>query len=86
MDILWIALIGLVAGILAKLILPGDNGPKSWLLTAAIGIAGSFVGTFVGQFIGFYKPGEMGGFFGSVIGAAILLWIWDRLFKRSTQT
>lgn len=82
MDVIWIAVIGLLAAIVAKLILPGDNGPKSWIITAAIGVAGSFVGTFLGQFIGFYRPGEMAGFFGSVIGAVVLLWLWDRLFKR----
>lgn len=82
MDVIWIAIIGLVAGIIAKLILPGSNGPRSWLMTAIIGVAGSFVGTFIGQFIGFYKPGEMGGFFGSIVGAAVILWLWDRMFKK----
>ncbi len=86
MDIIWIVLIGLVAGVVAKFILPGRNGPRSWLLTAVIGVVGSFVGTFMGQFIGFYRPGEMGGFFASIVGAAVILWLWDRLFKAKPQT
>lgn len=82
MDTIWMLVIGLIAGVIAKFLLPGRNGPRSLLLTAIIGVAGSFVGTFVGQFIGLYRAGEMGGFLGSVIGAIVILWAWDRLFKK----
>jgi uncharacterized membrane protein YeaQ/YmgE (transglycosylase-associated protein family) len=82
LDYLWIALIGLAAAIVAKLVLPGQNGPPGIIGTTLIGIAGSFVGSFLGQFFGFYRPGELAGFFGSVVGAAVILLAWDYIFKK----
>ena len=55
MDILWIIIIGLVAGLIARVLAPGPNNPSGFLLTTAIGIAGAFVATFIGQTVGWYR-------------------------------
>ncbi len=70
----WIAVffIGLVIGLLARLLTPG-RGPRGIILTALLGIAGSLVGTWAGQLLGWYAPGEPAGFIASVVGAMLLL-------------
>jgi uncharacterized membrane protein YeaQ/YmgE (transglycosylase-associated protein family) len=83
MNYVWMLVIGLLAASVAKLILPGNNGPRGILWTALIGVAGSFVGSFLGQFFGFYQPGELAGFLGSVAGAAVILLLWDRIARRA---
>jgi uncharacterized membrane protein YeaQ/YmgE (transglycosylase-associated protein family) len=77
--LIWEILIGLVVGVLAKLVMPGKD-PGGILLTIIIGIAGSIGATFLGQLIGWYKPGESAGFIMSVVGAVLILGIY-RLFK-----
>ena len=79
-SLLWTALIGLIVGALAKLIIPGKEPGGIWI-TMLIGIAGSFVGTWIGRAIGHYQPGESAGFIMSLIGALILLGIYH-FFKR----
>lgn len=81
-DYVWQVLIGFLAAVVAKILLPGRNGPRGLLWTALIGIAGAFVGTFLGQAVGFYRAGEWGGFFGSVVGAAVILLAWDFIARR----
>ncbi len=78
-NLLWTALIGLVVGALAKLIVPGKD-PGGILITMVIGIAGSFLGTFLGQLVGHYQQGQSAGFIMSVLGAILLLAIY-RLIK-----
>ena len=70
----WIAVffIGLVIGLLARLLTPG-RGPRGIILTSLLGIAGSLVGTWTGQMLGWYAPGEPAGFIASVVGAMLLL-------------
>lgn len=80
LSLLWTALIGLIVGALAKLIVPGKE-PGGMLITMIIGIAGSFLGTFLGRLVGHYQPGESAGFIMSLIGAIILLAIYQ-FFKR----
>ena len=72
MDLVWIVLIGLLAGFVAKLLTPG-TGPSGFLLTSALGIGGSLVATYLGRFMGLYAPGQSAGFIGAVIGAVVLL-------------
>ena len=72
MMLVWIVLIGLLVGVVAKFLLPGDD-PGGVIVTAGIGIAGSIVATFLGQFFGFYHAGEAAGFVGAVIGSILLL-------------
>jgi uncharacterized membrane protein YeaQ/YmgE (transglycosylase-associated protein family) len=76
--------IGLLAGALAKFIMPGKD-PGGIIITILIGVAGSLVFTYLGQFLGFYYPGETAGFIGATIGAIILLAIF-RLFKKKTTS
>ena len=80
MTIVWSILIGLAAGAVAKLIMPGKD-PGGFIITILLGIAGSIVFTYLGQFIGLYQEGETAGFIGAVIGAIILLAIY-RMFKK----
>jgi uncharacterized membrane protein YeaQ/YmgE (transglycosylase-associated protein family) len=74
-HIIWTLLIGLVIGVVAKLLTPGRD-PGGCLITSAIGIAGAFIATYLGQALNFYAPGQTAGFIGSVIGAIILLAIY----------
>jgi uncharacterized membrane protein YeaQ/YmgE (transglycosylase-associated protein family) len=80
---LWIAVIGLVAGTIARLIMPGPNRPHGFLLTIVLGIAGAFLATFIGQATGLYRPDQGAGFVGATVGAVVLLFIWNRLVARN---
>ncbi len=79
-NLLWTAVIGLVVGALAKLIMPGKD-PGGILVTMILGIAGSFLGTFLGRLVGHYQDGQSAGFIMSLIGAIVLLAIYH-FFKR----
>jgi uncharacterized membrane protein YeaQ/YmgE (transglycosylase-associated protein family) len=81
MHIVWTILIGLVAGALAKFIMPGKD-PGGIIITILIGIAGSIVFTYLGKFLGLYQEGEAAGFIGAVIGSIILLAVYRMLKKK----
>jgi len=81
LHFLWMCLIGLIAGALAKLIMPGKD-PGGIIITMLLGIAGSLVAGFLGRALGWYEPGEGAGLIMSVIGAIVLLAIY-RMVKRS---
>lgn len=72
MQLIWIIVIGVVAGVVAKLLEPG-GGAGSFFVTAALGIAGSLIASFFGQLAGLYAPGQSAAFIGAVIGATALL-------------
>ena len=76
---LWVLFVGLVAGILARMLSPGPNNPTGFILTVVLGIAGAFLATFIGQAIGHYGPDQGAGFITATIGALIVLFIWNRL-------
>ena len=78
-GIIWIIVIGFVAGIVARLLSPGPNNPSGFILTAVLGIAGAFLATFIGQMIGWYRPDQGAGFIGATVGAVIVLFVWNRL-------
>jgi uncharacterized membrane protein YeaQ/YmgE (transglycosylase-associated protein family) len=84
MSILWIILIGLLAGILAKLIHPGPNEPSGFILTTLLGIAGAFVATYLGQAIGWYQADQGAGLIGATVGAVIVLFVWGMFAKRTS--
>ena len=79
MGIVWIIIIGFVAGIIARLLSPGQNNPAGFILTTLLGIAGAFIATLIGQTVGWYRPDQGAGLIGAVIGALIVLFIWNRL-------
>jgi uncharacterized membrane protein YeaQ/YmgE (transglycosylase-associated protein family) len=81
MSILWTIIIGFIAGVVAKFLMPGKNEPSGFILTTILGIVGAFVATFLGQALGFYGPGEGARFIGAVIGAIIVLFVWG-IFAR----
>jgi uncharacterized membrane protein YeaQ/YmgE (transglycosylase-associated protein family) len=80
---LWILIVGAVAGILARILSPGPNNPSGFILTVVLGIAGAFLATFVGQMIGHYGPDQGAGFITATIGALVVLFIWNRLVASS---
>lgn len=72
---LWVALIGLVIGAIAKLIMPGKD-PGGFIITGLLGIAGSLLATWIGRAVGLYAEGQSAGFIMSVLGAIVLLAIY----------
>ncbi|MEO6983428.1 MAG: GlsB/YeaQ/YmgE family stress response membrane protein [Edaphobacter sp.] len=83
-HLLWTAIIGLVVGAIAKLIIPGKE-PGGIFITMLIGIAGAFLGTWLGRMIGHYQPGQSAGFLMSLIGALILLGIYHLIRRSQTS-
>ena len=81
---LWILIVGFVAGILARLISPGPNKPGGFILTIVLGVAGAFLATFIGQAIGWYRADQGAGFIGATVGALLVLFIWNRLVANGT--
>ncbi len=82
MSILWVILIGFIAGVIAKLITPGRNEPAGFILTTLLGIVGAFLATYLGQAIGWYRADEGAGLIGAVVGAVIVLAIWSVISGR----
>jgi uncharacterized membrane protein YeaQ/YmgE (transglycosylase-associated protein family) len=82
MGIIWTIIIGFVAGVIAKFIMPGDKEPKGFILTTILGIVGAFVASYLGQAVGWYAPGEGAGLIGAVVGAIIVLAVWGMIAKR----
>jgi uncharacterized membrane protein YeaQ/YmgE (transglycosylase-associated protein family) len=78
-NILWIIIIGFVAGLIARWLAPGPNNPSGFILTTLLGIAGAFIATFIGQAIGWYQLDQGAGLIGAVVGALIVLFVWHRL-------
>ena len=81
MGILWTIIVGAIVGMLAKCIMPGSNEPKGFVLTAALGIAGSLLAGYLGQAIGWYSAGQGAGFIGSLIGAIVLIVVYGMVVK-----
>jgi uncharacterized membrane protein YeaQ/YmgE (transglycosylase-associated protein family) len=82
MGILWMLIIGLIVGAIAKLIMPGKD-PGGIIVTIILGIAGAFLAGFLGRAMGWYGEGDAAGFIASVIGAIILLVIYRMIAGRS---
>jgi uncharacterized membrane protein YeaQ/YmgE (transglycosylase-associated protein family) len=77
----WICF-GLVVGVLAKLLMPG-NDPGGFIVTILLGIAGAMVGGFLGRVMGLYGPGQVAGYIMSIVGAIILLALYRMMTRRS---
>jgi uncharacterized membrane protein YeaQ/YmgE (transglycosylase-associated protein family) len=82
-SLLWTALIGLIIGAVAKLIMPGKD-PGGWIITMLLGLAGSFVASYLGRLFGWYKEGQSAGFIMSVLGAILLLYLYRVLIAKKT--
>jgi uncharacterized membrane protein YeaQ/YmgE (transglycosylase-associated protein family) len=82
LQILWIILIGFVAGLVAKFIHPGPTEPSGFILTTLLGIVGAFVATYLGQAIGWYRADQGAGLIGAIVGAIIVLAVWGMIDRR----
>ena len=80
LNLFWIIIIGFLAGVVAKLVMPGKD-PGGFLITTVLGVVGALVATFLGRLIGWYKEGESAGFIAAVVGAVIVLFVY-RIIKR----
>ena len=78
MGIIWTIVLGLVIGIIAKLVVPGRQN-MGIIMTMVLGVAGSFLAGVIGQWIGWYKAGEGAGFIASVIVAIILVVVYGKI-------
>jgi uncharacterized membrane protein YeaQ/YmgE (transglycosylase-associated protein family) len=78
-GLLWIIIIGFVAGTVARLLMPGPNNPKGFILTTLLGVAGAVLATYIGDSTGFYPPHRFAGLVGAAVGAIVVLFIWHRL-------
>ena len=83
MHILWIIIIGFLAGVIAKFIMPGPNEPGGFIMTTILGIVGAFVATYLGQAIGWYGPDQGAGFIGAIVGAIVVLGIYGFFARRN---
>ncbi|MBB4392064.1 MULTISPECIES: GlsB/YeaQ/YmgE family stress response membrane protein [unclassified Bradyrhizobium] len=85
MGLLWTIIIGFVAGVIAKFIMPGDNEPSGFILTTILGIVGAFVATYLGQALGWYRAEEGAGLIGAVVGAIIVLFVYGLFAGRQRR-
>ena len=81
MDLILFLLFGLLVGAVARLLVPGRQS-GGWGVSMLLGVAGAFVGGLVGRALGFYREGETAGFLMSVIGAVVLVVIYQALMRR----
>jgi uncharacterized membrane protein YeaQ/YmgE (transglycosylase-associated protein family) len=84
MELIWMLIIGLIVGAIAKFLMPGKD-PGGILITMLIGIIGALVAGYLGGALGLYRSGEPAGFIASVLGAVLLLFIYRLLRKGRTQ-
>jgi len=77
--IIQIILIGFIVGFVARLLYPGPNTPRGFVLTAVLGFVGAYLATSIGRAVGWLDSNQLAGPIGMVIGAVIVLFVWDRL-------
>lgn len=85
MGFLWTIIIGFIAGLIAKFLTPGRD-PGGFILTTLLGIAGALVATWLGQAIGWYRAGEGAGLIGAVVGAVIVLLVYNWFANRRSTS
>jgi uncharacterized membrane protein YeaQ/YmgE (transglycosylase-associated protein family) len=81
MGIIWTILIGFLAGLVAKFLMPGRD-PGGFIITIVLGIIGALVATYLGQAVGWYRADQGAGFIGAVVGAIIVLVIYRMVVGR----
>ena len=82
MHLIWTILIGFIAGLVAKMLMPGRD-PSGFIITTLLGIGGSLAATYLGQALGWYHSGESAGFIGAVVGAILLLVAYRLIRKKA---
>jgi uncharacterized membrane protein YeaQ/YmgE (transglycosylase-associated protein family) len=80
-HLIWVIVIGFVAGLLARFIMPGKD-PGGFIFTTLLGIAGALVATFLGRLIGWYPAGASAGFIAAIAGAVIVLFLYRVIKKK----
>ena len=83
-GIIWIIIVGFIAGMVARWLSRGPNTPTGFILTTVLGIAGAFLATFLGQMVGWYRADQGAGFIAATVGAVLVLFIWNRLVASGT--
>ncbi len=83
---IWVIIIGFVAGLIARFIIPGPNNPSGFVMTAVLGIVGSVVANFIAVKVGWIGPGEGGQLLSGVVGAVIILLIYHFIASRTAST
>ncbi len=83
---IWVIIIGFVAGLIARFIIPGPNNPSGFIMTAVLGIVGSVIANFIAVKVGWIGPGEGGQLLSGIVGAVILLLIYHFVVSRSATT
>jgi uncharacterized membrane protein YeaQ/YmgE (transglycosylase-associated protein family) len=83
MHVIGFIIIGFLAGVVAKLLTPGRD-PGGFIVTTLLGIIGSLVATYLGQAIGWYRADQGAGFIGAVVGAVIVLAVYNAVTRRSS--
>lgn len=81
MSIVWIILVGLIVGLIARAIMPGEQ-KIGLIMTTVLGVVGSVVAGYLGQAIGLYQAGQGAGFIGSIVGAIVLLFGYGLLTRK----
>ncbi|MGR3899851.1 GlsB/YeaQ/YmgE family stress response membrane protein [Psychrobacter sp. 1176_08] len=81
MSFIWMIIVGLVAGLLARAIKPGSD-PMGWIMTIVLGIVGAMLGGFLAGLIGIDADGGFTGLIFSVIGAIILLFLYEMIVSK----
>lgn len=82
MSILGTIFVGLIVGLIARAVKPGDD-KLGWIMTAVVGVGGSFLASYAGAALGWYRPGDAAGFIASVIGAVVLLFVYGLIKGKS---
>jgi uncharacterized membrane protein YeaQ/YmgE (transglycosylase-associated protein family) len=85
MSFIWTIVIGFIAGVIAKLVMPGRNEPSGFILTTLLGIVGAVLATYLGQAVGWYRADQGAGFIGAIVGAIIVLAIWGWFSSRRSS-
>jgi uncharacterized membrane protein YeaQ/YmgE (transglycosylase-associated protein family) len=84
-NIIWLIIIGFIAGIIARYLSPGPNKPAGFILTTLLGIAGAFLATFIGQAIGWYRLDQGAGFITATLGAVLAQRSMDKVESNQFQ-
>jgi uncharacterized membrane protein YeaQ/YmgE (transglycosylase-associated protein family) len=81
MEIIGTIIIGFIAGVIAKLLMPGKD-PGGCIITILLGIVGAFIATYLGKILGIYEPGDTAGFIGATLGAMLVLFLYRIILKK----